>query len=358
MFYGADTEAVRSCSDAMHREGGRVQDLGLSLLRVLESVTWVGADAESLRDRGREVLGQQMTALADRIRAAGEELTAHAEEQDSASDGDAAGPGAPPQDDNAFWFWQDGWSAPFSDRADILDDIPLDEEQFGIEAMGQEGFPNCVTVASLGALAESDPEFFADRVRRIDDEHYEVELFIDGQWKTVTVKDDVHQSGSRDDGRQNWLTLYEQALIQEGVLNEDGSYANQNAVQVYEAVTGAEGTRHVGRPGQYRGVEPALTFDDAVAAYQNGQAVILGTSDHTAVSSDGSLHLAENHAYAIESVNPDGTITIVNPWGEDARFGGEDGEYRTTLTREQFNGLFNDSHTGPPPEDWDRSGGR
>lgn len=358
MFYGADTEALRSHADAVKRAGGQLQGLGPSLVQVIASVEWVGGDAESFREQGRQVLEQQLAALTDRLTADGNELQAHAAEQDEAS-GAGEGPGADPGDDNPFWPWQDGWSAPWSDKADIRDDIPLDEEQFGIEAMGQEGFPNCVTVSSLGTMAESDPQFFADRIRQIDDEHYEVELFIDGEWKTVTVEDEVHQSGSRDDGRQNWLTLYEQALIQEGILTEDGTYGRRGgAVDVFEAVTGAEGTRHVGDPGEFSGHEPAITFDDAIAAHQEGRAVVLGTDNTSAVSSDGSIHLVEKHAYAIESVNPDGTITIVNPWGEDGNYRGEDGEYRVTVTREQFEGLFDSGYTSAPPEEWDRTGGR
>lgn len=356
MFYGADTEALRSQATAVKRAGGHLQGLGSSLIQVIAAVEWVGGDAETFREQGRGVLEQQLAALTGRITAAGNELEAQADEQDQAS-GRGGDPGAPPGDDNPFWPWQDGWSAPWSDKADILDDIPLDEDQFGIEAMGQEGFPNCVTVSSLGAMAESDPQFFADRVRRIDDEHYEVELFIDGEWRTVTVKDEVHQSGSRDDGRQNWLTLYEQALIQEGILTDGGGYTNDQAVDVFEAVTGTEGTRHVGRPGQYAGVEPALTYDQAIAAHEDGRAVVLGTPRADAVSADRSVQLVEHHAYAIESVNPDDTITVVNPWGEDSNFRDGDGEYRVTVTREQFDQLFDDSHVSAPPEDWDRTGG-
>lgn len=357
MFYGADTEALRAHAEATGRSGGQLQRLGSTLVQVIDSVEWVGGDADSFRERGRLVLQEQLSTVTEQITARGNELLVHADEQDEAS-GAGDQPGADPGDDNPFWPWEDGWSAPWSDKTDIRDDIPLDVEQFGIEAMGQEGFDNCVTVSSLASLAEQDPQFFADRVRQVDDEHYEVELYIDGEWRTVTVKDEVHRSGSRDDGQQNWLTLYEQALIQEGILTEDGDYARRGgAVDVFEAVTGTEGTRHIGYPGQYSGVEPALTFDQAIAAHEEGRAVVLGTDDSSAVSSDGSVHLAERHAYAIESVNPDGTITVVNPWGEDGNYGGEDGEYRVTVTREQFEGLFDGAYTSAPPEEWDRTGG-
>ena len=84
MFYGADTEALRQHADAVTRAAHRLRGLGADLAGVIASVEWVGGDAEAFRGHGRQVLDQQLAAVTDSVIARGDELVAHADEQDVA----------------------------------------------------------------------------------------------------------------------------------------------------------------------------------------------------------------------------------------------------------------------------------
>ena len=89
-FQGADTQQLRAQA-SLTRQGSeqlRASALGISLSA--RSVTWYGEDAERFREscslvvRKMEALGERLTVLED-------ELDRHAEEQDTASDGDGTG---------------------------------------------------------------------------------------------------------------------------------------------------------------------------------------------------------------------------------------------------------------------------
>ncbi|QNN82142.1 hypothetical protein H3H54_13405 [Brachybacterium sp. Z12] len=235
--------------------------------------------------------------------------------------------------------------------ADLQNDIPLDEGQFTIDSISQEGKGNCVTLSILASVAHADPAFLAEHIRRVGRERYEVDLFIDGEWTTVEVSGKVDRDGVRGpDGDQNWATIYEQALIEADVLSDEGGYgSNAAAARAFEAVTGT-GSEY--RDDLWNVHKEMPSYEGVVNSVERGEPVVLCTIDNSA-GGDGT-QIAEKHAYAVESVNPDGTMTLVNPWGSDENYDNSDGSHRITITEEDYRRLFDGVVTGSSPDEWDR----
>jgi hypothetical protein len=352
VFLGGDTDAMRRHSGAMTTGGRQLEELLAALRGAVEAVTWNGQDAEHFRAHAHRDVFDRLTDLAEETHALARDLDGHAEEQDRASDPVGAVQQHVDGDENKFWFWQDGFAPPWGSTADMQDDIPLDEEQFTIDSINQEGKGNCVALSVLASIAHADPEFLADHVRRVGDEQYEVDLYIDGEWKTVEVSGDVDRDGVRGpDGNQNWATLYEQALIQEGVLSESGLYpSNAAAAEVFDAVTGGRQTYSDDDPWSHP--KDMISYDSLVERVEEGMPVVLCTINDPGPA-DGT-QIVEGHAYTVESVNPDGSMTLVNPWGADGNYDTEDGSHRITITEEDYRRLFDGHVIGSTPDDWDR----
>ncbi|MGP9706772.1 hypothetical protein [Brachybacterium sp. AOP24-D1-21] len=289
--------------------------------------------------------------ISDRART----LEQQAEEQDGVSEPDGVSPSSPEQvdgDENKPWVWQDGFAPLWGDTADLQNDIPLDEEAFTIDSINQEGKRNCVALSILASIAHTDPEFLADHVRRVGRERYEVDLYIDGEWTTVEVSGEVARDGVRGpDGNQNWATIYEQALIQEGVLGEEGGYSsNSGAARVLEAVTGSEPRYMDNDPWTHAKDMPS--YENVVGSVADGEPVVLCTID-SSTGPDGT-QIVEQHAHTVESVNPDGTLTLVNPWGTNTSYDTTDGTHRITITEDEYRELFDGVVIGSPADEWDR----
>ncbi|MGP5260951.1 hypothetical protein ACTXMW_13575 [Brachybacterium paraconglomeratum] len=89
-FQGANTQQLRAQASLTRQGSEQLRASALGISRSARSVTWYGEDAERFREscslvvRKMEALGERLTALED-------ELGRHAEEQDTASDGDGSG---------------------------------------------------------------------------------------------------------------------------------------------------------------------------------------------------------------------------------------------------------------------------
>lgn len=356
---GADTVSLREFAQALGRAADHLSGVESWLLSAGTSLAWMGADREQalgwLRGDGRRLLGD----VAGRVREASSDLIRQADEQDRASGtgGTFAGVGggpAAPQERNKFWFWEDGFAWPWGDTADLQDDIPIDDGQFTLDNVDQENFPDCQAVSALGVLGRQDPDYFQDRIKRVGPEKYEVTLYdANGKPKVYTVEGDVPRGGVRaKDGNQSWMTLYEAALIQAGVLHKDGSYGDSAGMGVYQAVLGVSGDRSwVGKQG-YPG------FEGVQQAVASGRSAIVGTVER-AISDESAraagvepLQIVENHAYMVDSVNSDGTITLVNPWGPESRYAGDHGSHRLTVTQAQYRLYFDQCVISPPRTTW------
>ncbi|SLM89509.1 hypothetical protein FM110_03760 [Brachybacterium nesterenkovii] len=331
-------------------------------------MTWQGPDADAFRAAVRGRIGGRGRAVAEDLSARAQELDRDAQEQEEASDGgDGASAdgtdGGPenPEERNKFWWFEDGFAPFWGKTADLQDDIPLGREVYTFDNVDQEDIGNCLALAYLATIAKQDPEFIQNHIKRVDKEKHEVILYDSaGNPTTYTVTGDVLRTGVRgQDGNQNWMTIYEAALIQAGLLDENGEYASQRGGTSFaQAVTGSSGTvRWDG--GGYDQSRPS--FEQFAQEITSGQPTILGTrsmagSDDLARSQGVEpLQLVENHAYMVDSVNDDGTITIVNPWGAGDLDGkNEDGAHRMTITKEQYQLYFDAVYSAKKPSEWKR----
>ena len=89
-FWGAQTDAVRAQGTACAGAAARIEDLLATCDGLIGAVTWIGPDAEAFREHWRGRVRGHLQHAIETLRADGEELHGHAEEQDGAS-----GEGAP-----------------------------------------------------------------------------------------------------------------------------------------------------------------------------------------------------------------------------------------------------------------------
>lgn len=85
-FWGAQTDAVRAHGTACAGAAARMEDLLATCEGLIEAVTWVGPDAEAFREDWRGRVRERLHHAIEALRADGEELHGHAEEQDGVSD--------------------------------------------------------------------------------------------------------------------------------------------------------------------------------------------------------------------------------------------------------------------------------
>lgn len=97
-FWGADSGAVRQQGGGSTGAAGTVESLMAACGAVIDAVEWVGPDAEAFRERWGGEVRSRLEQVIEQLRADGDELTRHAEEQDEVSGGDGGGvrgPGFP-----------------------------------------------------------------------------------------------------------------------------------------------------------------------------------------------------------------------------------------------------------------------
>lgn len=356
MLLGSDTEQLRGWADAARRGAERLEGRLADLEAAISAVTWEGPDAEGFRADWSDLWGRVSVRL-EGLRADAGAADDDAAEQDqvSAADGATSGSGRGPQGEDRpgwRWPWDDQGSWPWQSDVDLRDDIPLDDpDDYGLDAMNQGRSGNCMVVATLGALSEQDPQFFMDHIEQTGSESYEVTLYDrDGNPVVYTVEGDIAKGAmSGPDGQQNWMSLYEDALIQHGMLDESGEYTRAySGTSMQEAITGAESgyytVGHLATVGVDR-----MSEEQLIEEIESGGTVMLGTYDDSA---DANGHeIVENHAYVIESVNDDGTVTVVNPWGEDATYW-FNGEHRTDIPIDELGEHFDNAWVSASADEW------
>src|SRR5690625_3676749 len=89
-FYGGDTEQMRMHGAASQRGAQRIADITAAMGASIDSVLWQGPDAEAFRALWHSSVKPGMLARAEEVRATGQELDRHAEQQEQAS-GDEGG---------------------------------------------------------------------------------------------------------------------------------------------------------------------------------------------------------------------------------------------------------------------------
>jgi hypothetical protein len=195
-------------------------------------------------------------------------------------------------------------------------------------------------------------------IHRTSDGAYEVTLYNDqGVPIVYTIDDSVLENGARgNDGRQGWMTLYEAALIQAGVLKENGHYTNEYSADVIHDITHAV----TGRDGQsfQPGADGSPSYQELCKLVRDGRPVTLGTVNATVPDEQARklgvtpLQLAEQHQYMVDKVNPDGSLTLVNPWGADAHYGSASGAARITVSAKQYELYFDNVMVSADKSEW------
>src|SRR5699024_1105051 len=95
-FWGAGTEAVRAQGEACTGAAGTMETLLRSCSSLVSAAEWSGEDAEAFRERWVSEVDSRLQQVIEMLRADGEALRRHGDEQDEASSDDGGlGTGAP-----------------------------------------------------------------------------------------------------------------------------------------------------------------------------------------------------------------------------------------------------------------------
>jgi len=209
--------------------------------------------------------------------------------------------------------------APFIQGAKDTTDIQANDV-----SQGQLG--DCYFIASLAALAHTNPELIRNRIKDNGDGTYTVsfneggDVIVDG--KFPTKGGDVQFAGKGDEdekkGSELWVMLVEKAWakIKGGYELIRGSKVRMTSTDAMESFAG----------GDTLSKNPSTMNDDEMfkvlgEAVDNKWAATIGVKNVTnpdeikAVKDSG---LVPNHAYAILDVDvKNKTITVYNPWGDE-----------------------------------------
>lgn len=331
-FLGCDTQALRSWGQTGSQARTRFQQLSDELRNAVESAAWAGPDRDAFIDRFAQLVDRPMVDALDALTRCVEQAGADADEQDRTSDVDGAGDDAAPGgasdtergDRNGSSPGQTKKSGPPVDVPDdvknqIDDPAKIRESAFKTK---QGSMGDCFFLASLAAVAETNPEFIEKNIW-FSDGKYHVRLYDESLWSgphatVVDVDPKVAQNGVRDDkGNITWMSVYEAAYAQHkgGYGNiENGGFAND----ALPTITG----------------QPTCTTDDEPSfssirdELEKGNIVVADTAkkggddggwwdvinnDDGPVPSD----TVSEHQYVVKGFTPDGKIIMQNPWGPE-----------------------------------------
>lgn len=84
-FKGMNPDEGREVGSAVVEAGGRVLEIVDAVSGVVNSVEWVGPDYDAYREEWNAFLSGPVSNLQDAYKTKGDELTQHADEQDSTS---------------------------------------------------------------------------------------------------------------------------------------------------------------------------------------------------------------------------------------------------------------------------------
>jgi hypothetical protein len=188
---------------------------------------------------------------------------------------------------------------------------------------------DCWLIASIGAVAQGNPELIERMIRANPNGTYTVTLHDGDRAVDVTVTPDIptvdgnplfadnpSTSDAGDGTYELWPQLLEKAAAQYYGDYEDleGDWPSK----ALELLSGRDVQTH---DDDWFGLDDvdapsASEMDDLL---EGGGAVLVSTAhdNRTSLYDDGTI--VQGHAYYVQDVDPDkGTVTIVNPWGLDS----------------------------------------
>jgi hypothetical protein len=340
-FLGADTEQVLEHARALRTGDERVTALRDALRPTVASVTWIGPDAEAFRETW-EACSAQIAEVAGKLGSGAEHLAQEAAEQDAASD--PAGRIDPEAYDGLLGgeSWSDVINVverigdPFRDDVDTEslggsyadqhpdwspEDIGLTEEDIAAAEMQQGTLGDCWYLAAIMAAQQTDPGQLAENITGLGtpagSEGWEVELFIDGEWRSVPVSpDEITMNGSREVAGGSWsggepgfMSIYERAMINAHDGRPSAVSADTPAAGIEMITGGSTETSTLG--GQ-------PSFDEYRAAIDAGRPITVMT-DPIAPIGAASDDLVAAHVYQVSGYDEStGEIILTNPHGSNS----------------------------------------
>ncbi|MEO6997198.1 MAG: C2 family cysteine protease [Terracoccus sp.] len=227
----------------------------------------------------------------------------------------------------------------------------LGTETLNAQDMNQGSFGDCWAIASMTATAQADPDFVENNISVNPNGTVNVRLFDhDGNPRIVTVTPDVPLNadgnvvGAHGTDGQTWPAYYEKAFAV--VYGEDqGGAPDGKSGPPYDVTEqgsyGAiEWDYNDKAPSYITGSEPTSVggYDGAVEAFNDKSGVIVSTP--ATAPTDPPPGYVTRHVYYVESVNPDGSVTLGNPWGPNAQ--------KITVDKGDFDRLFNNPQAMKP----------
>jgi hypothetical protein len=199
-------------------------------------------------------------------------------------------------------------------------DAVLYRDDISLSDIHQQQLSDCWYMASLGILAEHDPQAIRDMIRQNPNGSFTVTFPDTGD--SVTVSPDLPLNGSSPvfadaagDPPELWPAIMEKALAE-----REGGYQHLEVDSVQrglEILTGEEATSHA---------PDALSIEELQAMDDRGEGMAFLTPP--ADEADGSRYgddvdpgdrLTAFHFYVVTDVDAEaGTVDLYNPWGGDA----------------------------------------
>lgn len=375
-FLGGIPEQMLDFARRAQTHGRRLDEVAADILARSEMVDWHGPDAQAFTERVRAEVCPRMVDVALGLDASAREIARHAAEQDLASSADGridSGPYAQVIGGEGIisdiingaqdaWDGRPGWlgggnrktiddfGGRYIDTPEGQDfrpeDVDLSEDAIREQIMRQGSLGDCWLLAALMSTASTDPGFLAENISLRDDGTWDVTLYEDGEPVVVNVSPDqlaADLARVDDDGEENywaddpigWMSIYEQAAINHLGPDYESVIADTPG-RGLELVTGAPA-----REGHFH-----QSIEDLDTALREGRPVT-AMSDPLLDYVPGPLDVwrddvAGAHVYQVSAVDVEnGTVTLLNPWGETGSPGDENHRPRElTISMQDYNAHF------------------
>ena len=218
-----------------------------------------------------------------------------------------------------------GWPAGGSWADDPLPSTILDDATFDPEDVSQGGIGDCYVISTVMALMQT-PEGDAllrenirwDSVR----EGYWVTLYVDGKPTPIFIDHALHE-GALEDGGPGIVSLYEAAFSE---YESWATLSGGSAHDVFPVIAGTDAERINWDAGDGDTWDPgpareALDDGGYVVASSHPTDDPAPTIQVTKQNADGSTYTTDvrivgPHAYTVAGVEADGSVWVMNPWGQ------------------------------------------
>jgi len=351
-FLGAETTALSAWAEHTGRAAPQLTDLLSSLQAAVLAADWKGPDRDAWMSRfDAEVRGPWLAAVDD-LSDRGRRAAAEAQEQDAASSagGDGAGTSSRDSGDRSSPGQTEGSGKPVavpeSVQADVDDPAAIRRDAEGIT---QGGMGDCYFLASLAAVARTNPEFIEDNVWFSDGKYhvrfYEKDFFGNVHETVVDVDPQVAEHGvRRSDGSISTMSVFETAYAQHrGGYDdiEDGGFA-QDALLT---ITGKEPTTTDDEPSLSE-LRTQLDAGNVVVADtgpRDGEGGFLDSESWDDKDGPVPRDTVSTHQYVVTEVRDDGKIVLQNPWGPSGGYQEDDSVRKPgtlVLTEQEYRDRF------------------